>query len=310
MTPLTPTSSKVSAEKKSLREIVAEVIPEADVPSEGTLRLIRNLYCKECNDDEFARYMYYCSKYKLDPMEGYVECVKYSLKSPAMIFLGKRALLTVASRNKNYDGCQTGIFYRNPNRIVTQNTPGEPNKEPTYSIYVVEDGKKKRPELYAYCIVYRKDKKIPTYVEIKASEYHRGTEVWNTKLETMAKKVALSQALEQAFPEEFAAAYVAEEFGLASDEDGHVILDPELDTNQLPEAIAAAIASSPVLPNGMDVQPRTFIDNDALEETAKSDIEEVITNAATDSAIDAVKNVLAKSEEVEEVIPQKKQLDF
>ena len=111
-------------------------------------------------------------------------------------------------------------------------------------------------------------------------------------------------------PEEFAAAYVAEEFGLASDEDGHVILDPELDTNQLPEAIAAAIASSPVLPNGMDIQPRTFIDNDALEETAKEDIEEVITNAATDSAIDAVKNVLAKSEEVEEVMPQKKQLDF
>lgn len=308
MTPLTPTSKPIEGKKKSLVDIVKEVIPEADVPSEATLRLIRNLYCKDCNDDEFARYMYYCSKYKLDPMEGYVECVKYKLTSPAMIFLGKRALLTVASRNKNYDGCETGIFYRNPNQIVTQNTPGEPNQEPTYSIYTVDDGKKKKPELYAYCVVYRKDKRIPTYVEIKASEYHRGTDVWNTKLETMSKKVALSQALEQAFPEEFAAAYVAEEFGLASDEDGHVILESDAEESyQLPETIANAVASSPVLPRGMDIQPKKFVTADS-DDKVGVDVESV----AKDSAIDAVTEILApKTEEKkEEVIPKKKKMDF
>ncbi len=91
-------------------------------------------------------------------------------KGVNVVFINKNGYLAYAAGNPQYDGFESGT-----------------RKD--------EDG-----ELIGWCRVFRKDRKIPIYVERRYSEYNSSREPWTTKKHTMIEKVAISVAHRQAFP--------------------------------------------------------------------------------------------------------------
>ena len=306
-------AKNTSIEKSELsnyQKLFDGILPDPTFYSEAQLRLSRNLYCKfqntECTDDEFVKFIYLAYKYKFDPVEGYIQCVKYVANGkpqPANIFLGKDALLAIVSRQKTFLGIQAGVFYRNPNVIVQQNTAGAPNEAPTYSTY--KTGKNANPILYGYAIIYRSDRSCPIYVEVAAREYHRNNEVWSTKTETMIKKVAISQCCQMAYPEEFTGVFVAEEFDMTTDAEGNIIpAMPEYSAPSVPtpDVIANRINNEAILPKGFDVSPRMNIIK-TEDETYTENSQAVDSNdVLVESNVNAAESMFSSSEEVNDLI--------
>lgn len=294
---------KIGETSNPNQKLFEGILPEPNFYSEGKLRLARNLYCQQpapCTDDEFVKFIYLSYKYQFDPVEGYIQCVKYKSKDgkniPANIFLGKDALLAIVSRQKTFQGIQAGVFYRNPNIITQQNSSGGPDEKPTYSVY--KSDKVGKPILYGYAIIYRSDRCCPIYVEVAAKEYHRGNEIWNTKPETMIKKVAISQCCEIAYPEEFTGVYLAEEFDMETDIDGNIV--PVMPTYSVgaipnPDMIAERINAESIIPKGFEISPKmNIIDIDNVPENDNIDIHYVNANdVIRDSNVNALKSMTA-----------------
>ena len=131
------------------------------------LQLIRDMFAKGANDNEFGVMVELARKYQLDPFARQIWLVKYG-DSPAQIFCGRDGYLAIAHRSGQFDGIQSGSR--------------------------VEDG-----ELIGWCRVYRKDMSHPFEVEVYASEYSTGKNLWRDKPRTMIQKVAEAHALRRAF---------------------------------------------------------------------------------------------------------------
>ena len=56
--------------------------------------------------------------------------------------------------------------------------------------------------------VYKKGRDNPSEARVSLSEYTTGRSTWNTKPCTMIRKVAIVQAIREAFPKDFAGMYV------------------------------------------------------------------------------------------------------
>ena len=131
------------------------------------LQLIRDMFAKGANDNEFGVMVELARKYQLDPFARQIWLVKYG-DNPAQIFCGRDGYLAIAHRSGQFDGIQSGSR--------------------------VEDG-----ELIGWCRVYRKDMSHPIEVEVYASEYSTGKNLWRDKPRTMIQKVAEAHALRRAF---------------------------------------------------------------------------------------------------------------
>ena len=131
------------------------------------LQLIRDMFAKGANDNEFGVMIELARKYQLDPFARQIWLVKYG-DNPAQIFCGRDGYLAIAHRSGQFDGIQSGSR--------------------------VEDG-----ELIGWCRVYRKDMSHPFEVEVYASEYSTGKNLWRDKPRTMIQKVAEAHALRRAF---------------------------------------------------------------------------------------------------------------
>lgn len=134
-------------------------------------------------EGELMNFLALCKYQKLNPFLREVYLIKYG-KSPATMVTGKETFLKRAAKNPAYDGHETGIS---------------------------QDGKT------AWAKIYVKGRSRPTIVEVDYNEYvgkkSDGTinHIWREKPRTMLKKVALVQALREAFPEDFAGLYSVEE---------------------------------------------------------------------------------------------------
>ena len=131
------------------------------------LQLIRDMFARGANDNEFGVMIELARKYQLDPFARQIWLVKYG-DNPAQIFCGRDGYLAIAHRSGQFDGIQSGSR--------------------------VEDG-----ELIGWCRVYRKDMSHPIEVEVYASEYSTGKNLWRDKPRTMIQKVAEAHALRRAF---------------------------------------------------------------------------------------------------------------
>lgn len=72
-----------------------------------------------------------------------------------------------------------------------------------------------------------KDRAVPSRAEVSLKEYDQGRSIWLTKPATMIRKVAVVQALREAFPAQFQALYDADEM-------------PTQEMNPVPDAVAEA----------------------------------------------------------------------
>lgn len=151
-------------------------------------------------DQEVGMFMALCKHQRLNPFLREAYLIKYGDKQPATMVVGKEAFLKRAVRNERYQGHETGLI------------EGD-----------------KIDNLRAWAKVHVKGYKVPVSIEVDYSEYvglkdiwgiadgknqKIGTEPnrqWKSKPRTMLRKVALLQALREAFPEDLGGMYGREE---------------------------------------------------------------------------------------------------
>ena len=147
-------------------------------------------------DAEVNMFLSLCKFNKLNPFLKEVYLIKYG-SSPATMVVGKDVLLKRAMRNPRYEGTKAGV--------ITVNVKGElKEREGTF----VLDGE---TLVGGWAQVFVKGYATPIYASVSIKEYSTGQSNWKSKPATMIRKVALAQALREAFPEETTALYEASE---------------------------------------------------------------------------------------------------
>ena len=138
-----------------------------------------------------------------------------ALISPAQIVTGKGALEKRASRCERYRGFEAGIIIRRQYGNLEWRTGTFCMSEETL--------------VGGWARVYVDGYTHPVETAVSLREYNTGKSVWAQKPATMIRKVAKSQALREAFPEDMQGMYEAEECGVSYDEltDVPVDIPPE-----------------------------------------------------------------------------------
>lgn len=161
----------------------------------------------DVSDDEIVYFINLCKSQGLNPFIKDCYLIKYGI-SPAQMVVSKDVFLKRAERNSEFDGLDAGI-------IVINNESGEL----TYrkGAFYLKD----REEVVGgWADVFRKNISHPTHIEVSVEEYVGKTKdgklnsQWSTKIATMIRKVAITQALRETFPNDFQKMYAAEEMNV------------------------------------------------------------------------------------------------
>ena len=169
---------------------------------------VRNVICPKATDAECKIFLETCRQYKLNPFTKEAYLIHYDNNSDvtaSSIVLGKACYMQMAERHPQYDGFEAGVIVMANGQLF--------NREGA----IVYEGE---ALLGGWAKVYRKDRSRPSYSEVKFSEYDTGKSLWKAKPATMIRKVALVQALREAFPTTFGTLYDESEISIHVDAEG------------------------------------------------------------------------------------------
>ena len=147
-------------------------------------------------DQEVTMFLSLCKFQHLNPFLREAYLIKYGT-SPATTVVGKDVLLKRAMRSEKFDGLSAGV-------IVINNDGKLEEREGTF---VLDN----ETLVGGWAKVQIKGYAVPFYTSVSMKEYSTGKSNWLTKPATMIRKVAVAQALREAFPEEMSALYDASE---------------------------------------------------------------------------------------------------
>ena len=156
---------------------------------------------------ELVMFINMCKFNGLNPWLREAYCVKYG-NEPATIVTGKEAFEKRAENHQAHDGHKAGVIVLKPD-----------SEEPAYRVgaLVLPD----ENLIGGWAEVWRKDQRESTRIEVGFEEYagrkRDGSlnRQWAAKPATMIRKVALVQALREAFPKTFGGMYTADEQDIA-----------------------------------------------------------------------------------------------
>lgn len=158
---------------------------------------------KSVTFQELAMFINLCKFQGLNPWLKEAYLIKYGT-TPATLVVGKETFTKRAERHPQYDGFKAGIIVMSGEEIVYRE-----------GMFVLPN----EEVVGGWADVFRKDRSVPFRSEASIMEYAArkkdGTmnTQWQSKPATMIRKVALVQALREAFPESLGAMYIAEEQG-------------------------------------------------------------------------------------------------
>lgn len=162
----------------------------------------------QITDQEVVYFINLCKSQGLNPFIKDCYLIKYGNTTPAQMVVSKDVFLKRAERNSEFDGLDAGI-------IVINNESGEL----TYrkGAFYLKD----REEVVGgWADVFRKNVSHPTHIEVSVEEYAGRTKdgklnsQWASKMGTMVRKVAITQALRETFPNDFQQMYSEEEMNV------------------------------------------------------------------------------------------------
>lgn len=154
------------------------------------------------SNQEVGMFLKLCEGQKLNPFLREAYLVKYGDQAAQMV-VGKDAFTKRAEMNENYKGAEAGV--------IVVNLKGD-LEERKGTFYIKS---KNREELVGgWAKVHFKDGKEEVYHTVSIEEYNTGKSLWAGKPATMIRKVALVQALREAFPNALSQMYTAEEVGV------------------------------------------------------------------------------------------------
>ena len=155
---------------------------------------------KTVTDKELVIFMNLCKYRKLNPFLNEAYLVKFG--DEAQMVVGKEALMRKAEESPRYKGHKAGIIVAREKEIL--------ELEGCFKLQtdVLVGG---------WAEIYVEGKDYPVVAKVALTEYSTGKSIWSNKPSTMIRKVALVQALREAFPTEIGALYSKEELGVDED---------------------------------------------------------------------------------------------
>lgn len=156
----------------------------------------------DVTDQEVMMFLSLCKFQKLNPFLREAYLIKYG-NQPATIVTGKEAFMKRAMRNPRYMGHEAGVVVRLEDGLLD-------NRVGT----VVLEGEKL---VGGWARVHIEGWKVPMMLTVSFAEYvgrksnGEVNQQWSTKPASMIRKVALVQALREAFPEDLGGMYTPEE---------------------------------------------------------------------------------------------------
>lgn len=152
---------------------------------------------KAVTDREVIVFMNLCKYRKLNPFLNEAYLVKFG--DEAQIVAGKEALMRKAEESPRYKGHKAGIIIMREKEVIE-----------------LEGCFKLQTDvlLGGWAEVLVEGKSYPVVAKVALAEYNKGQSTWKAMPSTMIRKVALVQALREAFPTELGSLYSNEELGV------------------------------------------------------------------------------------------------
>jgi phage recombination protein Bet len=178
-------------------------------------------------DQEVMMFLSLCRFNHLNPFLKEAYLIKYGTQ-PATMVTGKETFMKRANRNPDYAGKEAGIIVYDPNTGTVE------NREGTFKLAHEQI-------VGGWAKVYIKGHEKPEYASVSFDEYAGRKKdgslnnQWATKPATMIRKVALVQALREAFPEDYSGLYSPEEIPVATE----IVLGDTTPEVQIPEPQSA-----------------------------------------------------------------------
>ena len=169
-----------------------------------TIDIVKNYIAKNelVTNSEAILFMKLCQFQKLNPFLKEAYLIKYG-NDPASMVVGKEAFTKRAEKSLQYNGAESGIYIINGKKEIVQRNG---------AFYLPDE-----TVVGGWAKVYRKGWDYPVNISVRLDEYigrkKDGTpnKSWRERPATMIRKVALVQALREAFPDMFAGMYIEEE---------------------------------------------------------------------------------------------------
>ena len=162
-------------------------------------------------DEEVMMFISLCRFQHLNPFLREAYLIKYGEAQPATMVVGKDVFMKRARRHPEFAGLQAGII------LVDTETGQVEYREGTF---YEKDAERL---VGGWAKVFIRGYDVPFYASVPLDEYigrKKNGEIngqWSVKPATMIRKVALAQALKEAFPEESTGLYAPEEISEASE---------------------------------------------------------------------------------------------
>lgn len=165
----------------------------------------------DVTDQEIMMFLNLCKFQHLNPFLNEAYLVKFG-NQPATIVTGKEAITKRAMRNETYEGQQAGV-------VIYHGDKGELEYRSGSMVMKGEN------LVGGWAKVYVKGYQNPIEAVVGYDEYvglkdGKPNQQWARKPGTMIRKVALVQALREAFPEDLGGMYDSSEMGVDFDETG------------------------------------------------------------------------------------------
>lgn len=138
----------------------------------------------------------------LNPLANEVYIVAYKNKNGGTEFsliVSKEAFMKRANQNKHYKGFEAGIVVTDENGVMVERKGSL--KLPTDEL------------VGGWARVYRDDFEVPVEIFVSMDEYNKSQSTWKSMPATMIRKVALVNALREAFPEDLGNMYTEDDGG-------------------------------------------------------------------------------------------------
>ena len=174
-------------------------------------------------EQEVVLFMNWCKYNLLNPWNNEAYLVKYDITKPAQNITAKGAFMRRAEEDPLYDGFKAGLIVGRDGEV----------QEIEGSFILKTD-----TLLGGWCDVYRKDRKYPVSAKVNLEEYHTGKSTWNKMPKTMIRKVAIVQALREAFPTKLQSLYTEEEFQDAEVIEPEKEIQKEIENNANKKTVA------------------------------------------------------------------------
>lgn len=177
------------------------------------------------SDQEVMMFLTLCRYQHLNPFLREAYLIKYGSNDPATIVTGKDVFTKRADATPNYCGKQAGVIVLTEKGEVVE-------REGSFVL-------PKETLVGGWAKVFIKGHDTPEYAAVSLEEYigkkKDGTvnSQWSKKPATMIRKVAIVQALREAFPDRFQGMYAKEEMAEVSDIklDMQKVVDSEIAEN-------------------------------------------------------------------------------